>query len=126
MRPSILGIGIQVTIASRPPRPLSFSGGDNMTVKDVKEEWDFYPCQVDHAPASISLNMWFEKVAPLRSAKTLYWLRIQMRDQAEHGMGAPGEAEILHPIEDALAERARAIGLYYVGRLRNDGSWQLA
>ena len=47
----------------------------------VPDEWDFYPCRVDDAPASIFLNLWFEKKAPVTSADTLYWLRIQMLDK---------------------------------------------
>lgn len=91
----------------------------------AEDEWDFYPCRVDDAPASIFLNLWFEKKAPVAAADTLYWLRIQMIDKAEHGMGSAAEAEILYPVEDHLTQRAQANGFLYVGRLRSDGRWQL-
>lgn len=93
---------------------------------EPEDEWDFYPCRVDDEPASIFLNLWFEKKAPVTSADTLYWLRIQMLDKAEHGMGSAAEAEILYPVEDHFTQRAQASGFLYVGRLRSDGRWQLA
>jgi len=92
----------------------------------VENEWDFYPCRVDDAPASIYLNLWFAKHAPLSSADTLYWVRIQILDKAEHGMGSAADAELLYPVQDQLHERAQANGFFYVGRLRTDGRWQLA
>jgi hypothetical protein len=90
---------------------------------DAKDRWDFYPCRVDDRPASISLNLRYAAVRP--SVETLYWLRIEMLDAAEHGMGGPEEADAVHPVEDALAEQATKLGLVYVGCLRNNGSWQL-
>jgi regulator of RNase E activity RraB len=97
-----------------------------MAKRSVGDEWEFYPCRVGDAPASISLNLWFEKNAPMSGTDTLYWLRIQMLDKADHGMGTSAEAAILNPIEDQVTQRAQAIGFFYVGRLRNDGAWQLA
>jgi len=91
----------------------------------VEDEWDFYPCRVDDAPASMFLNLWFRDRAPLAGLDTLYWFHITMRDRADHGMGSGGEADVLNPIEDAIIERARRDGLAYVGRVRTDGLWQL-
>jgi len=91
----------------------------------VLDEWDFYPCRVDDANASISLNLWFERAAPLPSADTLYWVRFHMRDIGPHGMGTSTEADILDPIADQLVTRAEELGCYYVGRLRSDGLWSL-
>lgn len=91
----------------------------------VEDQWDFYPCHIDDTPASIFLNLWFETNAPVTAVDTLYWLRIQMTDKAEHGMGSAAEAEILLPVEDHFTRRAQASGFVYVGRLRCDGRWQL-
>jgi hypothetical protein len=92
---------------------------------EAEDEWDFYPCRVDDAPASIFLNLRFENVSPERRPDTLYWLRIEMLDKDEHGMGSASEAEVLYPVEDQLTEGARARGFVYVGRLRTDGLWKL-
>jgi len=91
----------------------------------VLDEWDFYPCRVDDNDASIFLNLYFERAAPLPSASTLYWVRFEMRDVGPHGMGTAAEAEILAPIADRIVERGRALDFYYVGRLRSDGLWSL-
>lgn len=91
----------------------------------VLDEWDFYPCQVNDADASISLNLWFERAAPLTSADTLYWVRFHMRDRGPHGMGTSTEADILNPMADQLVARAGQLDCYYVGRLRSDGVWSL-
>ncbi|HEY0251026.1 MAG TPA: DUF695 domain-containing protein [Kofleriaceae bacterium] len=91
----------------------------------IKDRWDFYPCRVDDAPASIFLNMWFATHAPYGGADTLYWVAITMRDPGDHGMGTAEEADQLFPVEDTIADRATAAGLTYVGRLRNRGTWQL-
>jgi hypothetical protein len=92
---------------------------------EVADEWDFYPCRVDDEPASIFLNLWFRERAPIAGLDTLYWVRIAMRDRGDHGMGSGAEAEVLYPIEDQLVARAREHGLVNVGRVRNDGTWQL-
>lgn len=91
----------------------------------VLDEWDFYPCQVNDAVASISLNLWFERAALLASADTLYWVRFHMRDRGPHGMGTSTEADILNPIADQVVARAQKLDCYYVGRLRGDGRWSL-
>lgn len=91
----------------------------------VGQAWDFYPCEVDGRAASIFLNLWFEDNLPLPAADTMYCVRIAMRDTAEHGMGSAAEAEVLRPLEDRLIARAQQLGLFYVGRLRNHGTWEL-
>lgn len=92
---------------------------------DGDDDWDFYPCLVDDRPASIFLNLRYERARPQSSINTLYWLRIQMSDAAEHGMGNGPEAEALYPCEDALTASAADLGLVFVGRLRNGGNWQI-
>lgn len=91
---------------------------------DVPDEWDFYPCKVDDAPASIFLNMSFANRAPVESADTLCWLIIRMREPDGHGMGTASEAAVLGPVEDSVASEVTAGGVFFVGRLRNKGIWQ--
>ena len=92
---------------------------------EIRDAWEFYVCRVEDAPASILLNLGFEEHAPLGEADTLYVVRIALSDPGEHGMGGAAEAELLRPIEDRITEGAQATGLYYVGRVRSEGVWQL-
>lgn len=93
---------------------------------DATDEWDFYPCQIDDAPASIFLNLRFEHETPAPAANTLFRIRVQMLDPDEHGMGTSGEADAFNQIEDAMTAQATAAGLTYIGRIRSDGVWELA
>jgi regulator of RNase E activity RraB len=86
-------------------------------------EWDFYYCRVDDAPASIFLNFAYQQERP--ALDTLYYAGLQMLDPAEHGMGGPKDAEALWALEDEITAGAAAAGFTYVGRLRNQGDWQL-
>lgn len=91
-----------------------------------EEEWDFYPCTVEGAPASIFLDLGLESRAPLPRLATLYRIRIHIRDGGEHGMGTAAEAEVLYGVEDRIIDHARENGLTYVGRVRTRGYWELA
>jgi len=92
---------------------------------EIRDAWEFYVCRVEDAPASIFLNLGFEPHVPLGDADTLYVVRIELHDPDEHGMGGAAEAELLRSIEDRITEGAQATGLYYVGRVRSEGVWQL-
>ncbi len=94
--------------------------------ENVPDQWEFYLAKVDHRPASILFNDWYKNHLPIAELPVLYWCRIQMRDAAEHGMGVGEDAEALTQLEDTLNDEASAHGLYPVGRLRNDGVWQIA
>ena len=90
-----------------------------------QEEWDFYPCRVDDGPASISLNLSLIHQLDELPEDTLYAVRVAMVAPAAHGMGGEDEAEVMYPVEDQLSDAARAQGLRFIGRLRNNGGWQL-
>lgn len=51
---------------------------------DDDDAWDFYPCVVDDRPASIFLNLRYERGRPSSSVDTLCWLQIHLSDAAEH------------------------------------------
>lgn len=96
-----------------------------MTPDDVGDAWDFYICLVDDAPASIFMNFWFEDNRPPAPVDTLYYVGFQILDEGPHGMGAGKEAETLNALEDRVTAAAVGLGLFYVGRIRNNGDWQL-
>jgi hypothetical protein len=91
----------------------------------VPDNWDFYFCRVDDQAASIFLNFWFRGEGPIKSADNLYWCQIEILEPGDHGMGIGDDAKALQGIEDAIAKNAQDAGFYHVGRLRNNGRWQL-
>jgi uncharacterized protein (TIGR01619 family) len=93
---------------------------------DAEPAWDFYPCDVDGAPASFFVDFRFETGMWPPTADTLYRVRVQMLEPDEHGMGNAAESEAFNAIEDVLTERAAAAPLFYVARLRSGGEWELA
>jgi hypothetical protein len=68
--------------------------------------------------------MRYERDSDLRNGDTFAWVRIEMHDPDEHGMGSAEEATYVYPVEDRVVEAASG-RLVYVGRLRNDNVWQL-
>lgn len=98
---------------------------DRVEPDAVPDEWDFYLARVDDAPASILLNLWFQGRCPIAATPTLYRCAVTMRDAADHGMGTGEEAATLGPCEDMLNDRVKPMGLHPVGRLRNNGRWQM-
>ncbi|CAN5740293.1 hypothetical protein BH11MYX2_BH11MYX2_18520 [soil metagenome] len=88
------------------------------------DEYDFYPCPVDGAPASIYVNLRFEN-EPIAGSDTLYTVAIRMRDQGEHGIGSSDEGAALNLVEEAVIARGTALGVTYVGRLRTAGIWEI-
>lgn len=62
------------------------------------DEWDSYPCRVDDAPASIFLNLAYQRARP-PSLDTLYSCGLQMLEPGEHGVGEARDAEKLWQLE---------------------------
>jgi hypothetical protein len=89
----------------------------------VEDAYEFYPCLVDDAPASIYVNLRFEHDPP-SLGDTRYTVAIHMRERGEHGIGTADEAEALNVIEEAVIARARSLAITYVGRLRTRGIWE--
>ena len=73
-----------------------------MTTGDA---YDFYPCLVDDAPASIYVNLRFEH-EQLAAHNTRYTVAIRMRDRGEHGIGTAEEAADMNLVEEAIIECA--------------------
>ena len=92
----------------------------------TEERWDFYPCRVDEAPASMLVAFHFEDEPPPPDCDTLHVVGIGMSEPDEHGMGSQAEAEILWPAEDALVAVLAGERFLHVGRLRNRGVWQVS
>ena len=90
----------------------------------AEEEWDFYYCRVDDAPASILLNFEYKDDHPA-DRDTLYYVGLEILEPGDHGLGINPDVDKLNAVEDAITSAAAAAGFTYVGRLRNQGDWQL-
>lgn len=88
-------------------------------------DWDFYLAKVDDAPASILLDLSLKGKHKHSGKSTLYAVQIDMVYPDHHQMGSSTEMEVLGPIEDAVVEEVALLTLRYIGRLRNNGFWQL-
>lgn len=87
----------------------------------MDDEFEFYPCLVDGAPASIYVNLKYEH-APV--GDTRYTVAIAMKDRGEHGIGTADEAVALDVVEQAVIGRATEHAIVYAGRLRTRGIWE--
>lgn len=92
---------------------------------EIPDQWDTYLCHVDDAPASFLVNLWFRDQAPLDGVDTVYYWSCPMTSPAEDGLGDEDEAARFDPIQDSISGFLEAHGFYPVGRLRNQGAWQL-
>lgn len=92
---------------------------------EIQDQWDFYPCRVDNHPASMSVNMAYIGHAPISAADTVYWLTFEQPDPGEHGMGTKQSFDVMCDVEEAFFTHLDDCELYFVGRLRNMGKWEL-
>lgn len=88
------------------------------------DAYEFYPCLVDEAPASIYVNLRFE-ASPPPAADTRYSIAIAMREPGEYGIGSAEESAALDLVERAIIARAADDAVSYVGRLRTRGVWEI-
>jgi regulator of RNase E activity RraB len=91
----------------------------------VPDEWDFYLTRIDDTAASFFLNLWYRSHAPLAGADTLYRCDLQILEPGPHGLGEAGDADRLLEIEEIIRERAGALDIHLVGRVRWNGMWLL-
>ncbi len=87
------------------------------------DDFDFYPCLVDGAPASIYVNLKFEREQP--ALDTRYTVAIRMREPDTHGIGTTDETAALNLVEEAVIATALEHGIMFVGRLRTRGIWEI-
>lgn len=88
------------------------------------DDFEFYPCLVDDAPASIYVNLRHEHATPPLADDTRYTVAIRMRDAGEHGIGTADEAAALNLVEEAVIAAAAGRDITYVGRVRSRGIWE--
>lgn len=89
-----------------------------------EDAFEFFPCLIDDKPASVYVNMRFESERP-EGADCRYQIGIRMRDAGPHGIGTLAEAEALNAFEEAAIAQLATHGLFYVGRDRSNGIWEI-
>jgi regulator of RNase E activity RraB len=93
---------------------------------EIADDWEFYPCEVNDAPASILINLRFMYEDPRDENDHVHHAMLMLRDLGPQGMGTQSEMERLSPIEDAIFDRAEQAGAQPVGRVRSQGVWRLS
>jgi uncharacterized protein (TIGR01619 family) len=88
----------------------------------MADDWDFYPCHVNHSPATIFLNLGIAQAVPRHDLPVLLWAWVKFRNPNEDGFPIEEEAEALFAIEDKLLEAAeRDCTALFIGRITTAG-----
>lgn len=88
----------------------------------MSEDWDFYMCHIEDAPASIFLDLSRRDDAPVQPLETLLQLTYTMRSPLESGLSSAEESEHLYQLEDKLLDALEGTEHAYVGRLTHAGA----
>ena len=96
-----------------------------MNNKNLPQNWDFFMCRIEGAPASIRTNLALIEVAPLEGLTQRLQFYIKMKNPRPDGLSSNEEYPILCDIEDALGDKAEAIGAVLAGVVKSEGFLEL-
>ena len=96
-----------------------------MNNKNLPQNWDFFMCRIEGAPASIRTNLALIEVAPLEGLTQRLQFYIKMQNPRPDGLSSNEEYPILCDIEDAIGEKAEATGAVLAGVVRLEGFLEL-
>ena len=96
-----------------------------MNNKNLPQNWDFFMCHIEGAPASIRTNLALIEVAPLEGLSQRLQFYIKMQNPRPDGLSSNEEYPILCDIEDALGDKAEAIGAVLAGVVKSEGFLEL-
>ena len=96
-----------------------------MNNKNLPQNWDFFMCRIEGAPASIRTNLALIEVAPLEGLTQRLQFYIKMKNPRPDGLSSNEEYPILCDIEDAIGEKAEATGAVSAGVVKSDGFLEL-
>ena len=96
-----------------------------MNNKNLPQNWDFFMCRIEGAPASIRTNLALIEVAPLEGLTQRLQFYIKMKNPRPDGLSSNEEYPILCDIEDAIGEKAGATGAVLAGVVRSEGFLEL-
>ena len=96
-----------------------------MTHKNLPQNWDFFMCRIEGAPASIRTNLALIEVAPLEGLSQRLQFYIKMQNPRPDGLSSNEEYPMLCDIEDALGDKAEAMGAVLAGVVKSEGFLEL-
>ena len=96
-----------------------------MNNKNLPQNWDFFMCRIEGAPASIRTNLALIEVAPLEGLTQRLQFCIKMKNPTPEGFPSNEEYPILCAIEDAIGEKAKAAGAVLVSVIKSEGVLEL-
>ena len=96
-----------------------------MNNKNLPQNWDFFMCRIEGAPASIRTNLALIEVAPLEGLTQRLQFYIKMENPRPDGLSSNEEYPILCDIEDAIGEKAEATGAVSAGVVKSEGFLEL-
>ena len=96
-----------------------------MNNKNLPQNWDFFMCRIEGAPASIRTNLALIEVAPLEELTQRLQFCIKMKKPRPDGLSSNEEYPILCDIEDAIGEKAEATGAVSAGVVKSEGFLEL-
>ena len=96
-----------------------------MNNKNLPQNWDFFMCRIEGAPASIRTNLALIEVAPLEGLIQRLQFCIKMQNPRPDGLSSNEEYPILCDIEDAIGEKAEATGAVSAGVVKSEGFLEL-
>ena len=96
-----------------------------MNNKNLPQNWDFFMCRIEGAPASIRTNLALIEVAPLEGLSQRLQFCIKMKNPRPDGLSSNEEYPILCDIEDAIGEKAEATGAVSAGVVKSEGFLEL-
>ena len=96
-----------------------------MNNKNLPQNWDFFMCHIEGAPASIRTNLALIEVAPLEGLTQRLQFYIKMQNPRPDGLSSNEEYPILCDIEDAIGEKAEATGAVSAGVVKSEGFLEL-
>ena len=96
-----------------------------MNNKNLPQNWDFFMCRIEGAPASIRTNLALIEVAPLEGLSQRLQFSIKMQTPRPDGLSSNEEYPILCDIEDAIGEKAEATGAVLAGVVKSEGFLEL-
>ena len=96
-----------------------------MNNKNLPQNWDFFMCRIEGAPASIRTNLALIEVAPLEGLTQRLQFYIKMQNPRPDGLSSNEEYPILCDIEDAIGEKAEATGAVSAGVVKSEGFLEL-
>ena len=96
-----------------------------MNNKNLPQNWDFFMCRIEGPPASIRTNLALIEVAPLEGLSQRLQFYIKMQNPRPDGLSSNEEYPILCDIEDAIGDKAEAIGAVLAGVVKSEGFLEL-